>query len=654
MDLPNPDLYAPTAEENETGAAASLPQEPQTERAALPKLIVIGCSGHARVVVDIIEEENRWEIVGLLDTYQPSGTEVLGYQVLGSDEDLPALAAAGMCDGVVVAIGNNWMRSKVVQRIKALVPGVHFGSAVHPAATIARNVSIGAGTVIMAGVIVNPYARIGEFCILNTGCSLDHDSVMRDYSSLAPRAVTGGRVSIGAYSAVAIGATISNDVQIGEHAVLGAGSTLLKGLPDRVVAYGTPARVIRNRTPEDPYLGEQTRPPSEHGLAHAPSFVHSVKSLKLIPARSHEWAAYLDRVPHDFFQTAQYHSVETVKSGEAWLAVYERGDRFLAWPYILQDIRQTGHSLGKLRDINSVYGYAGPVMRGCGDDEAFLECAWAAIVEAWRSESVVSAFTRFHPVLANHRWVIPRESNAEKPDWSGDSRCQGKTVVIDLSRSQEEILNSYKRQLRQGLRRLSHIGMLTTPDPDWSYLDAFVRLYYGTMRRNKATGFYFFPNQYFRNLKDALGSHGSLIVARYGGDIIAAGLLIEYQGIVNLHLLATDDNFASFSPGKLIVHGAQLWAHERGNRFFHVGGGRGSRDDDPLFRFKAQFSSTYLPFYTGRWILDQGAYETLAKLRQQEADLDGRKRLAASYFPIYRAPLIDTHVPEPVTSSSHP
>ena len=192
--------------------------------------------------------------MGILDTYRPIRTEVLGYQVLGSDEDLPALVGAGMCDAVIVAIGANWVRSRVVERIKALVPRIRFASAVHPTAQIARNVVIGAGTVVMAGAIVNPCARIGEFCILNTACSLDHDSVMSDFSSMAPRAVTGGSVTIGAFSAIMIGATISHEVCIGEHTVIGAAATVLRDVPDRVVAYGTPARIVRRRSPEDPYL----------------------------------------------------------------------------------------------------------------------------------------------------------------------------------------------------------------------------------------------------------------------------------------------------------------------------------------------------------------------------------------------------------------
>src|ERR1700730_4712229 len=87
-----------------------------------PRVVVVGSSGHGRVVLDAIEEEDRFDIAGLLDTYKSPGSETLGYQTIGSEEDLTALLAAGVCDRVVVAIGDNWKRGQVVARIKNAAP----------------------------------------------------------------------------------------------------------------------------------------------------------------------------------------------------------------------------------------------------------------------------------------------------------------------------------------------------------------------------------------------------------------------------------------------------------------------------------------------------------------------------------------------------
>jgi len=605
-----------------------------TDSSDVPRIVVIGCSGHARVVVDILHQ-NHCEVVGLLDTYKSMANEVLGQQVLGSDDDLPALVTANICDSVIVAIGDNWIRDRMVRRIRELVPGIRFVSAIHPSAQIARDVSIRQGTVIMAGVVVNTGCDIREFSILNTRSVLDHDSIMEQFSSLAPGAITGGGVRIGAFSAIAIGAVISHSIRIGEKTVIGAGATVVKNIPDGVVAYGTPARIIRDRTPEDPYLGERSSNPT----TRAPSFVHSSKSLKLLPPTSGEWCAYLGRTQHDFFHKAEFHQVaEDFGTGQAWLAIYGSGNKFMAWPYLLQDIKGFESATRRdFHDITSVYGYAGPVVCGCEGDEAFLVSAWNAMQETWRSQNVVSVFTRFHPVLGNHRWLPSLRNNTAGVEFANETSADGKTIAIDLLRSQDETWIGYKRQLRQTLRRLLSFDMVTIFDPEWRYLDDFVRIYYSTMKRTNAACSDLFPGQYFRQLKSALGSHGSLVVVRYTDQTVAVALLIEYAGLVNVHLLATDDRFVQLSPSKLLIHGVQAWARGRGNRVLHLGGGRGSRTDDSLFRFKALFSDVFYPFYTGRWILDEETYDILRVDRKKQVERLGFTK-SESYFPAHRAP----------------
>jgi sugar O-acyltransferase (sialic acid O-acetyltransferase NeuD family) len=224
-----------------------------------PRIVLVGCSGHARVILDILEEEDRCDIAGLLDTYKPPGTELRGYKVLGSHRDLPALMVADECDAVIVAIGDNWVRGQISNSIKDLVPQVRFMTTIHPSAQIAKDVTIGDGTVIMAGAMVTTGCHIGESCILNTGASLDHDSMMGGFSSLAPRVVTGGNVNIGAFSAIGIGAIISHAIEIGEHTVVGAGATVIRDIPARVVAHGTPARTTHVRKPGDSYLEKRPK-----------------------------------------------------------------------------------------------------------------------------------------------------------------------------------------------------------------------------------------------------------------------------------------------------------------------------------------------------------------------------------------------------------
>ena len=216
-------------------------------------IVVIGASGHAKVVIDIIEQQGCHSIVGLIDTFKEPGTTLMGYHVIGREDCLPGLLAAGEITGGIIAIGHNWLRHQVVQRIRERTSGFPFVSAIHPSARIAREVLLGQGVAIMAGVSINPGTRIGDFCFLNTNASVDHDSILGEFSCLQPNAATGGNVRLGAFSAISMGANIIHNVTIGSHTVVGAGSTVLSDLPDSVVAYGTPCRAIRERKPEDNY-----------------------------------------------------------------------------------------------------------------------------------------------------------------------------------------------------------------------------------------------------------------------------------------------------------------------------------------------------------------------------------------------------------------
>lgn len=217
-------------------------------------IVIVGSSGHARVVLDIVEKQGLYTISGFIDSYRPAGETESGYPILGDESLLPGLVADGELDGFIVAIGDNHIRQKVTDRIAAICPTLPLVAAVHPSANIGRGVVIGPGTVVMAGASVNPASTIGVGCILNTHCSLDHDSAIGDFASLAPASATGGNCKIAAGAAVGIGATLVHGISVGTHTIVGAGATVLRDLPAQVVAYGTPAKVVSERAVGDRYL----------------------------------------------------------------------------------------------------------------------------------------------------------------------------------------------------------------------------------------------------------------------------------------------------------------------------------------------------------------------------------------------------------------
>lgn len=216
----------------------------------MENIIIIGASGHAKVIIDIIEKQGKYNIVGLLDdSFDKKGTDFLGYKIIGNVTENVIRFNSG-----IVAIGDNYTRYLIVSKIKSLNPSFTFVSAIHPFTAIAKHVSIGCGTVAMAGTIINNDTTIGKHCILNTKASVGHDNKVGDYVTVGPGATLGGNVTIGDFSNISIGANIKHGVSIGKETVIGAGATLLNDVPDNVVAYGTPAKIVRERKINDKYL----------------------------------------------------------------------------------------------------------------------------------------------------------------------------------------------------------------------------------------------------------------------------------------------------------------------------------------------------------------------------------------------------------------
>ncbi len=217
-------------------------------------VLIVGSSGHARVIVDIIERTGAHSILGFLDDTKGSGMIEIGYPILGSLDDLPEIVRKHNPQGFFIAIGDNWNRGIIAEKIKELTPALSAITAVHPGVQVARSASLGPGTAVMAGAVVASNASVGSFCLVNTRASVDHDSHLDDFASIGPGATLAGNVRVGAYTAICLQACVAEKVCIGCHTVVGAGSVVLGDLPDQVIVYGTPARVVRSRSKGDRYL----------------------------------------------------------------------------------------------------------------------------------------------------------------------------------------------------------------------------------------------------------------------------------------------------------------------------------------------------------------------------------------------------------------
>ncbi|OBX27188.1 sugar O-acyltransferase (sialic acid O-acetyltransferase NeuD family) [Gelidibacter algens] len=221
----------------------------------MKNILIYGASGHAKMIVDSIQKNHTYAMKGFIDSYKLINEVVFGHSIIGDLKQLPDIVKQLNIEGIVIGIGDNSTRKAAYQKIKKIAPQLEFVSIIHPSATIALDVSIPEGTVIMPNAVINANAKVGRFCILNTASTLGHDCKMADFSSLASGVTVAGSVQIGAGSAVCLGATIIQNLTIGDNTVIGAGSLVLKSIGNNKMAYGAPIHTIKDRSPNSKYLG---------------------------------------------------------------------------------------------------------------------------------------------------------------------------------------------------------------------------------------------------------------------------------------------------------------------------------------------------------------------------------------------------------------
>ena len=200
------------------------------------KLIIIGVNGHGKVIADIATATGEYEEITFLCNFDKK-TECMGFPIIGKFED--ALQYIGKAE-FVVAIGDSEMRRQLMEWL--LEQGADFATLVHPNAVIGSKVTIGIGTVVMPGTVVQAETRIGKGCIINTSSSVDHGCILKDYVHVAVGAHLCGLVTVGENTCVGASATIINGVHVCDNCMIGAGAVVVKNIKESGTYIGVPAK----------------------------------------------------------------------------------------------------------------------------------------------------------------------------------------------------------------------------------------------------------------------------------------------------------------------------------------------------------------------------------------------------------------------------
>ena len=201
----------------------------------LKKILIAGCGGHAKSLADSIMATGCYEIAGYTS---PLADDSFPYPCLGEDERFPQIYESGVTEAAVGIgyMGKGKVRDRVFEQLKD--NGFNVPVIIDPSATVSTTASIGEGTFIAKGVLVNAYSAIGKMCIINTGAILEHDVKIGSFSHVAGGAVLCGEVQIGDHSFIGANATVIQQVRIGNNVIVGAGSVVLADVPDELTVYG--------------------------------------------------------------------------------------------------------------------------------------------------------------------------------------------------------------------------------------------------------------------------------------------------------------------------------------------------------------------------------------------------------------------------------
>jgi len=206
--------------------------------------LILGCGGHGRVVLDILMQGTQFEPVGFVDSNREyAGRRIDGIPVVGHPDQLADFRASLNVDRAIVAVGDNGIRRVFADRLER--QGFELINAIHPSANLARNVTLGRNIVVAAGALVCAHCQIGDSVILNTGCIIDHESLIGTATHVCPGGRVAGRVTIESGAFVGIGATIIQSIRVGCEAVIGAGAVVIADVAPMSTVVGVPAREIK-------------------------------------------------------------------------------------------------------------------------------------------------------------------------------------------------------------------------------------------------------------------------------------------------------------------------------------------------------------------------------------------------------------------------
>lgn len=316
----------------------------------------------------------------------------------------------------------------------------------------------------------------------------------------------------------------------------------------------------------------------------------------------HEWNSWYNRLPvtlRDIHFSYAYHKLYEVNGdGRMRLFIYEEGDDFFFYPYLLRSIPGEPD----LFDIETVYGYTGPLSTNTGKE--FLDAAFLKFAGQCLIDRVICEFVRYHPLLENHVIASGRGYDViHLRDY----------VCVELERSVAGIEAAYSSANRNKIRKAEKLGMVIREDASPEAFADFVSIYLDNMKRLSASPMYFFSDRYFDGLRSLSGRSGMVIHAVLNGKVVGSTVFLVSGNYGHYFLSSATEEGRRNAAGNLMLAYGIRRCRELGVKRLHLGGGLTGEPDDALLQFKRNFSPYNVAFFIGKRIHMADAYQEVVK-----------------------------------------
>lgn len=207
------------------------------------EIILIGGGGHCKACIDVIEQENRFSIMGIIDVPENIGQTILGYSIIDHDNNIKNYVDRYNFLITVGYIKKAELRLSLFKEINSL--GGSFPSIISPKAHVSKHASIGKGTIIMHGAIVNSSAIIDDNCIINNLALVEHDTIVGGNTHISTGAIVNGACVIGSNCFIGSGTVINQGIHLNSDIIIGSASIVRKNITKPGIYASNPLKKIK-------------------------------------------------------------------------------------------------------------------------------------------------------------------------------------------------------------------------------------------------------------------------------------------------------------------------------------------------------------------------------------------------------------------------